>query len=128
MIGGVDTHLPTRAGAQAVEVAVRAVRQQWRRAVFENASTGERYEQFWQIPFGALDEIFVYRDSAVADQWDAEGAIPELYNTMVHIIGDEGMITVVVDEKDAAMSDLIAAIASALGDEIFSVKAQWVPA
>ena len=33
---------------------------------------------------------------------------------MIHIISDEGLITVVVDERDAAMNEIIAAISSAL--------------
>lgn len=62
MIGGIDVRLPTRAGAVAVQVAVRAVRDHWPQAVFENGDTGMRYDQFRQIPFGELNEVFVYRD------------------------------------------------------------------
>jgi hypothetical protein len=123
MIGGIDIQLPTRAGDSAVEVAVRAVRQHWPHAVFENGDTGDRYDHFWQIPFGKLDEIFVYRDSEAADGWDADGAIPALYNTMVHILADEGMITVVIDERTAAMDGLVAAVFSALSDEALYVPA-----
>ena len=118
MIGGIDTRLPTRAGDEAVQVAVRAIRDHWPHAVFENGDNGDRYDNFWQIPFGELDEIFVYQDINAAKAWDAEGAIPRLYNTMIHLIGDDDMVTVVVDEKDAAMQEVIATIASALNDVI----------
>lgn len=90
MIGGIDIHLPTKAGASSVEVAVRAIRQRWQRAVFENGITGDRYTDFSQIPFGEIEELFVYRDTRAADAWDADGAIPALYNTMVHIISSRG--------------------------------------
>ena len=50
-----------------------------------------------------------------------QSAIPQLYNTMIHIIGDEGMIGVVVDEKDPAMQAIIATIKSALDDQILYV-------
>ena len=60
----------------------------------------------------------MYRDSVAADAWDADGAIPELSNTMVHIIADEGMLTVVVDERDAVMEEILAAISSGLSDDI----------
>jgi hypothetical protein len=123
MIGGIDTHIPTRVGDLAVEVAVRAVRQHWPDAVFEHGDTGDKYDEFWQIPFGELNEIFVYRDPIASQRWDAEGAVPEVYNTMVHIIADEGMITLVVDEKDAAMQQLIATISSALDDDILYMPA-----
>lgn len=43
---------------------------------------------------------------------------------MIHVIGDEDMITVVVDEKDAAMQAIIATIASALDDQILYMPAQ----
>ena len=113
MIGGIDVQIPTRCGPLATEVAVRAVRQRWPQAEFENGVTGERYREFCQIPFGEIDEIFVYRDRASADSWDAEGAIPSLYNTMIHIVADQELITVVVDERDSAMEEIIAAISSA---------------
>ncbi len=118
MIGGIDIEIPTKAGDLSVVVAVRAIRQKWPRAVFENGLTGDRYNKFGEIPFGSLEEIFVYRDSEAADAWDADGAVPELSNTMVHIIADEGMLTVVVDERDAVMEEILAAISSGLSDDI----------
>ncbi len=124
MIGGIDIHLPTMAGASSIEVASRAIRQRWPLAVFENGITGERYDQFWEIPFGEVEELFVYRDIASADKWDAEGAIPEVYNTMIHLIPDDDLLTVVVDEKDAAMMELLAAIESGLRDAIFLIPAE----
>jgi hypothetical protein len=59
MLGAIDTRLPTKAGIEAVEVAVRAIRQLWPHAVWENGESGERYDFFWQIPFGELTELFV---------------------------------------------------------------------
>ena len=120
MIGGVERKITTRAGELAIQVAVRAIRQQWPKAVFENGDTGERYARFWDIPFQDLKEIFVYRDTVAADDWDSKGAIPELSNSMIHLIADTGLITVVVDELNAAMSEIVDGIASALGDEIHS--------
>lgn len=114
MIGGIDIRLKTRAGANSIEVAVRAIRQLWPHAVFENGQTGERYGQFGSIPFGEIEEIFVYRDNDTAEKWEAEGAIPELFNTMIHIIHDEGFLTIVVDEQNAETSSLIEAIQSAI--------------
>ena len=83
---------------------------------------GRQIDEFWQVPFGELSEIFVYRDHAASQGWDEDGAVPELYNTMVHLIADDG-ITVVVDEKDIEMDQLIATISSALSDDILNVPA-----
>ncbi len=47
---------------------------------------------------------------------------------MIHIIADEEMITVVVDERDALIEEIVAAISSALGDDIFYVPAELVAA
>jgi hypothetical protein len=125
MIGGVDIELRSMAGDLAVEVAVRAVRQHWPHAVFENPETAERYETFLEIPFGELNELFIYRDAAAADAWDAQGAVPELYNTMVHIVADPDTVTVVVDEKNSVIDELVGDISQALKDEILYVRADF---
>lgn len=124
MIGGIDVPIPTLAGSSSIEVAVRAIRQRWPSATFENGDTGEHYEQFQKIPFGEVEELFVYRDSEAASRWDDEGAVPELYNTMIHLIADDDLLTVVVDEKDEAIQELLTAIEFALRDEIFFVPAE----
>lgn len=124
MIGGIDVFLPAKAGAVSMEVAVRAIRQGWPLAVFENGITGERYDHFWEIPFGKIEELFVYRDGTFADTWDSQGAVPEVYNTMIHLIADDDLMTVVVDERDAPMNELIAAIESGLRDEIHYLSAE----
>ena len=65
-------------GARRSDLAARPL------AVFENSLTGDRYDRFWQIPFGAIEEIFVYRNNADANVWDAEGAFPAVStNTMI---------------------------------------------
>jgi hypothetical protein len=117
MIGGIDVRIPTKAGGLSLEVAVRAIRQTWPEAVFENGLTGERYETFADIPFGEVEEIFVYRDPASAALWEAEGAIPEASNTMIHLIADPGWITAVVDERTDEMNEILAAIESGLTDD-----------
>jgi hypothetical protein len=129
MIGGIDVQIPTRCGPPlSTEVAVRAIRQRWLDAEYENGATGERYSRFRLIPFGEIEEIFVYRDRHSADRWDTEGAIPGLRNTMIHIVAEMDLITVVVDLLDAVMDEIIAAIRSALGDDIFYLPAELVAA
>ncbi len=118
MIGGIDIRIPTRAGMLSAEVSVRAIRQRWPRAVFENGLTGDRYDQFSQIPFGDVKELFVYWDSNAAAIWEAEGAVPRADNVMIHLIADLDILTAVIDEKDDEMESIIAAIRSGLADEI----------
>jgi hypothetical protein len=124
MIGGIDVPLHSRAGDASLEVATRAIRQRWPVAVFEDGITGDRYNQFWQIPFGNIEEIFVYRDSTSADAWDDLGAVPELENTMIHILSDADQVTVVVDTRDSAMNEIISAIESGLQDSVFYIPAE----
>jgi hypothetical protein len=124
MIGGVEYHIPTRVGASSIAAAVSAIRQEWPCAVFENSQTGERYRESAAIPFRDVNEVFVYRDPAAADAWDREGAVPEVSNTMVHLIADEGMITMVVDAKDTSMESIRAAIESEVSGDCFEESDQ----
>lgn len=124
MIGGIDVHLPTLAGTSSIEVAVRAIRQRWPRATFENGVTGDRYDQFEQVPFGQIEELFVYRDCELADRWEEEGAVPELSNTMIHLILDDDLLTVVVDERNMEMEEMLTSIKSGLHDEIHFAPAE----
>lgn len=124
MIGGIDIAIPTQAGDLSLVVAVRAILQYWPNAVFENGVTGERYARLADVPFGRIGEIFVYRDSAVADAWEDAGAVPELYDTMVHVIADDDRITLVVDSTDGFMAALIATVRSGLNDDILHVFAE----
>jgi len=128
MIGGIDIRLPSKAGLESIEVATRAVRQSWPRAVFEHGDSGERYAYFWQVPFGELRELFVYRDNEVANVWDARGAVPEVSNTMIHIIYDDDLITLVIDQRDAQMDTIVEAVRSALNDSILYICAELAEA
>ncbi|HEX4000667.1 MAG TPA: hypothetical protein VHX65_19115 [Pirellulales bacterium] len=123
MIGGIDLELPTWAGDSTLERAVEATRQLWPDAVFQEVLTGDRYDTFDQMPFGGKRQIFVYRDVKAADRWEAMGAVPSLYNTMVHLITDPGFITIVVDEENEFTRQMINAISTALRDDLFCAVA-----
>ena len=70
----------------------------------------------------------MYRDAALQRPVGMQKrAIPSLRNTMIHIIAGEGVVTVVVDEKDVAMEEIIAAISSALCDDILYIPAEFWP-
>jgi hypothetical protein len=114
MIGGMEIRLAIKGCATPLEVAVRAIMQRWPRSVFEDGISGEQYDQFSEIPFRSTSEIFVYRDRNAADIWDAEGAVPAVYNTMIHLISDDDNLTVVVDNHDREIDQIIDDVASEL--------------
>lgn len=121
MIRGVDICIRTSAGESSLFVAARVVGQFWPNAVFENGSTGESYKCYWDTPFDDLEEVFIYRDSAAAELWEIEGAIAEALNSMIHVIADKGLTTVVVDDPDdPTMKSIVAAITSGLQDDVLS--------
>lgn len=123
MIGGIDITIPIQAGDSSLVAAVRAIVQYWPNAAFENGVSGERYDRFADIPFGRIEELFVYRDAQTARAWDIDGAVPELYDTMVHLIVDDDRLALVVDSTEGPMAELIDAVRSALSDTIHHVLA-----
>jgi hypothetical protein len=123
MINGIDVHLRTRADSVACEAAVRAIRLYWPSAVFEDGLSGDLYGSFEAIPFGEIEEVFVYKDQGAATLWGADGAVDDALNRMIHLISDPGWLTVVVDAMDSEMDEMINAIRSLLYDLISLKKA-----
>jgi hypothetical protein len=123
MIGGIDIRFKSAAGQESLEIAARAIAQLWPNAVFAHGETGERYDYVWLIPFSEMDEVFVYRESNSADVWFEKGAVPEAYNTMIHVLHDTGLLTIVIDERNQEMDTILRAIKSGLADDIHSVCA-----
>lgn len=118
MMGGIDVRMPSTAGRLSLEVATQAVRQAWPEAVIEDVVTGDRYDSSREIPFGQIEEIFVYRDAAAAAIWDAEGAVPRSSNTMIHLVPEEGWVTAVVDERTEEMDGILASIGKHLTESL----------
>ena len=117
MVGGIDIQIATKRGTSSMEIAVRTIGERWQPAEFENGITGDRYHEFRQIPFGEIEEIFVYADHDSVERWDTEGATPANSNTMIHLVADEETLTLVIDERNAAMDEIIEAVALALGGD-----------
>ena len=83
MIGGIDVQIPTSA-ALHYRPRLPSVRFGSSGRVAELRERPDRRAvsvEFHQIPFGEIQEIFVYRDRASADLWDSEGAIPSALAT-----------------------------------------------
>ena len=47
---------------------------------------------------------------------------------MIHLVADSDLVTVVVDLRDATIEEIIAAISSALGDNLFFIPTEEVAA
>src|SRR5437879_5940925 len=89
MIGGTDVMLEVQAGVPVSDVIFRAVRRHWPAYVYQNAD--DETTPFTRSPGAGLPkptgrEFFVYRDEQAALSWDEHGAIPENFNTMLHVI------------------------------------------
>lgn len=115
MIGGQDiiVHNPGSSPGQLLDGLTRLVRGHWPKLVFEDATTGSRFEHFWQIPFQKLSEVMLYRDTDAWKSWERLGADPSNANQMIHILASDASVTFVVDDAKApAMSTLLASLRS----------------
>jgi len=129
MIGGTDISYPSQADDSSLELCVRAIRQFWPGMIIEDDETNKRYDEFWQISFGDMKEIFVYQDEETADRWDDAGASPELEDTMIHIIRGQGEVFLVVDNPDCSpMKEILQTIKTGLSQDVFAVSAELVAA
>jgi hypothetical protein len=115
MIGGDDLVFenPGASVAEVLRGAAGLLRAHWREAIFEDAESGQRFEKFWEIPFGKLREILVYRDPGAHESWEKHGADPSNRNQMVHLLASKESVTIVVDDRrDPAIRPLIDELAS----------------
>lgn len=127
MIGGRDIVIPTRARANALDVAIRLATRIWPKAICEDAKTGTRYQPCADLPFGLTNEVLIYRDSSVAQQWDELGADPSLNDTLIHLLIQNEALTVVVDSEPSGQMDrYVQALCEALRQEVFPLSAPSV--
>jgi len=101
MIGGIDIEIPTQLGPAALDRGTRTILRAWPEAVIVDADTGAKLQDLAGVSFTELRELLIYRDPAAEARWELEGAIPELRDTMVHLLADDELITVVVDDPSS---------------------------
>lgn len=101
MIGGIDIGIPTQLGASALDRSARIVVRAWPDAVFVCGETGQKWHHINDLPLASMRELLIYRDAAVEQRWEHEGAVPQLRDTLVHLLVDDGLITVVVDDPES---------------------------
>ena len=99
MIGGKDIVIPATGDSAALDICARIVRCYWQQARFEDAVTGEKYQEYADVPLGLVHELLVYRDAQAECAWDADDTnSPE--NSMLYFLLSRDSVTVVVDNPD----------------------------
>ena len=99
MIGGTDIILKTRHERVAMDLAVRAIRLAWEHAVFEDADTGETFNNYANLPLRGREELFIYRDADAQAIWKEVGPDPSVDGTMIFLIARRGELTIGLDDE-----------------------------
>jgi hypothetical protein len=119
LIGGTDVTIPTKAGATALDICLRAIRREWPEAVFEDALTGRVFNDYSSIPLKQISELFVFRDRYIACEWENRGCEPGLENTMIHLKPLDDSITLIVDDSsEMSMNRILSAVRAGLNGEV----------
>lgn len=107
-IGGIDILLSSKAGNESIKIAIDIIKQFWTEAIFENGNTGEKLSQ---IP-SDIKELFVYKNNKFAELWEKEIVL----NTMIYLIYDKDLLTVVIDGKDTEINEIIGLIGEKINE------------
>ena len=111
MIGGDDLLIPVQPGVVPMDACAQAICAHWPSAVFEDAATGKIEDSYQALAVEKPSEVFVYRDSETAHDWDVKGAAPELKNSMIHLLVSSEGVTVVADDlNEPPLSKIVGAI------------------
>ena len=105
MISGSDIIIanPGRSVPEVLDAIVRIIQARWSGSIIQDGATGQRFASYSAVPFGALQELFVYRDEVSFESWRSLGADPTNSNTMLHALVNDDEITLVVDDPTDRM-------------------------
>ena len=109
MISGSDIIIanPGRSVPEVLDAIVRTIQDRWPESIIQDGATGQRFASYSAVPFGALQELFVYRDESSFESWKLLGAHPTNSNAMIHALADDDEITLVVDDpEDQAIASI----------------------
>lgn len=110
MIGGEDIVIETfdQPTPAVLDLVVRSIRRRWPGAVVQDGTSGTRFPSYISLPFGQVSELFVYRDELSFETWTRTGSDAENENAMIHLIAEDGALTLVVDDSgDPTMASII---------------------
>lgn len=118
MIEGTDIVFPAVGDACSLEACARLVRRRWPNARFEDAITGDKYQQLGEIPFGKVRELLAYPNADAEAAWDADSP-DSAENSMLYLIVRPEDLTVVLDNPETAeMRSILDAIRVLLWTDI----------
>jgi hypothetical protein len=124
MIGGTDIVIPTKGDPECLDACVRMIREYWPHARFEDALTGEKYDQYEELPFGRLRELFVYPDELAETAWD-QGDANAATNSMFYLILSPDHVTVILDDpKTESMQAIMESIRIILAKDVLNICAE----
>jgi hypothetical protein len=125
MIGGSDIILRVRDAETAMDLAIRVTVRLWGRPIFEDADSGETFDEYQKLVLTGRREILIYRDSAAQAGWKALGADESLDGTMIHLIAAAGELTIAVDDvPNPSIRSFVAAVRNALQNDLFASSAE----
>jgi len=106
--GGTDTIIETTHPVELMEAAVRFLFTHWKDAVVSNSSASTTWcaQNYYEIPFGLNEELFVYRN---VKEFAASDDCTDLLN-FIHLLRGDGELTVVMsnDSKEGfALVDVL---------------------
>ena len=88
----------------------------WPEAVFENAAVNSGVKNYGSFSIDCSNEVFAYRDSAIANEWNEKCADPAVCNTMIRVFLSGWTITLIVDDPDdPQIAEILRAMRSELG-------------
>ena len=95
-------------GPVTMEFLFRAIRHLWPNAIFENAATGEMFQNIRHVAFNHFREALAYKSSTHRELWSEKGLDESLHDTMIHLIrADNGMTLVVDSEPSCGLQSIL---------------------
>jgi hypothetical protein len=127
MVGGFDVVLDAHGlGDEACLYAgARAVLKEWPLAVLQDGASGRMFAGLWEMPFGVLRDLLIYRDDESFRSWEDRGATNENANALVNLIAKADKLTLVVgDPEEGSMRRIISGAVGLLDSSLSRVCAE----
>lgn len=103
MIGGNDINIETSSPSELAEQILKLIQLEWQKVVVEDAVSGEAISVGFPFFMSLPNEFFVYKNASMKESWDELGACAENTNTMFHILLQDRLVTIVVDDPAFAI-------------------------
>lgn len=91
---------------EALNLVLTRVVEHWPDAVFEDGKTGLPYANLYEVPPRDVSEILVHKDRQAMDDVRANGVTEENGDKLLHIVVDEGSVTLVHTNQEKLITEL----------------------